>query len=169
MSKYVIEGGRPLYGEISVQGAKNSVLPILSASLLTEERVVIHNVPRLKDVENMLKIITHPLCMGGSDGNALPASAKNSSHPRAFGAIAKFIRINLDHGESIGCTINKVTASPAQFFSLKENGLIRNGKKADLCVFLPEEIDSKADFTSPCRLADGIRLTMLDGKIEYYF
>lgn len=57
MSKYVIEGGRPLYGEISVQGAKNSVLPILSASLLTEERVVIHNVPRLKDVENMLKIM----------------------------------------------------------------------------------------------------------------
>lgn len=119
--------------------------------------------------KNMLKIITHPLCMGGSDGNALTASAKTSSHPRAFGAIAKFIRIKLDHGESIGSTINKVTASPAQFFSLKENGLIRNGKKADLCIFSPEEIDSKADFTSPCRLADGIRLTMLDGKIEYYF
>ncbi len=57
MSKYIINGGKRLNGEISIQGAKNSVLPILSASILTGERVVINNAPRLRDVENMLKIL----------------------------------------------------------------------------------------------------------------
>ena len=57
MSKYLINGGKPLNGEINIQGAKNSVLPILSASLLTQQRVVIRNVPRLRDVDNMLKIL----------------------------------------------------------------------------------------------------------------
>ena len=57
MSKYLINGGKPLNGEINIQGAKNSVLPILSASLLTQQKVVIRNVPRLRDVDNMLKIL----------------------------------------------------------------------------------------------------------------
>ena len=57
MSKYIINGGKRLNGEISIQGAKNSVLPILSASILTGERVVINNAPRLRDVDNMLKIL----------------------------------------------------------------------------------------------------------------
>ena len=57
MSKYIIKGGNKLYGEIETQGAKNSVLPIMSASLLTDEKVVIRGVPRLRDVESMLNIM----------------------------------------------------------------------------------------------------------------
>ncbi len=48
MEKFVIEGGRPLYGEIEIQSAKNAVLPLLAASVLTEERIVIHNCPALR-------------------------------------------------------------------------------------------------------------------------
>ena len=119
--------------------------------------------------ENMQKIITHPLCMGGSDGNALPCSNKfGSAHPRAFGAIAKFIRLKLDAGESIGKTVNSVTTVPASFFSLKEIGILQRGKKADICIFSPDEINSEADFSNPHRLADGIRLTMLDGAVLYH-
>lgn len=119
--------------------------------------------------ENMLKIITSPLCIGGSDGNALPCSHRfGTAHPRAFGAIAKFIRLKLDNGIPIGETINSVTSLPAEFFSLRQIGIIQSEKKADLCVFSPEEIDSDADFISPHQLARGIKLTMLDGKIEYY-
>ena len=118
--------------------------------------------------ENMIKIITHPLCMGGSDGNALPLSSEfGTAHPRAFGAIAKFIRLKLDSGESIGKTVSSVTGTPADFFSLNEIGKIQCGKKADICVFSPEEIDSKADFSNPHCLAEGIRLSMLDGKIRF--
>jgi UDP-N-acetylglucosamine 1-carboxyvinyltransferase len=47
MEKLLIKGGKPLKGEVRISGAKNSVLPILAASLLSDEEVVIGNVPHL--------------------------------------------------------------------------------------------------------------------------
>ena len=54
MEKLVIEGGVPLSGTIQAAGNKNAALPLLAASLLTEERVEIANVPRIRDTEAML-------------------------------------------------------------------------------------------------------------------
>ena len=58
MSKFVILGGKPLSGEISVDGAKNAVLPALAATLLTDRPCVIKNVPRILDVFNFVKILS---------------------------------------------------------------------------------------------------------------
>ncbi|MBN3039180.1 MAG: UDP-N-acetylglucosamine 1-carboxyvinyltransferase [Candidatus Omnitrophica bacterium] len=57
MDKLVIEGGKKLRGSVQISGAKNAALPILAASLLTEERSVITNVPPLRDVQTMIKIL----------------------------------------------------------------------------------------------------------------
>ncbi len=57
MSKYVINGGRKLYGEIDIQGAKNAVLPIFAASCMCNGIVTIHNSPRIADCESMLNIL----------------------------------------------------------------------------------------------------------------
>jgi len=57
MDKLVIEGARPLRGEVTISGAKNSCLPILAATLLTDDKCVIKNVPSLGDVFTMLKIM----------------------------------------------------------------------------------------------------------------
>lgn len=57
MDRFQIHGGRPLQGEISVSGAKNAALPILCASLLTAEPLVLSNVPRLRDVGTMKKLL----------------------------------------------------------------------------------------------------------------
>src|SRR3989339_691690 len=57
MEKLVIEGGIPLKGIVTVSGAKNSVLPLLAACLLTNERCRIKNVPNLRDVSTMIKIL----------------------------------------------------------------------------------------------------------------
>lgn len=57
MDNLIIRGGRPLGGEIDLPAAKNSVLPIIAASILTEEKVIIHNCPHLSDITNMLDII----------------------------------------------------------------------------------------------------------------
>jgi UDP-N-acetylglucosamine 1-carboxyvinyltransferase len=57
MDKLVIEGGLPLKGAVSASGAKNSVLLLLAASLLTCERCCIKNVPFLRDVNTMIKIL----------------------------------------------------------------------------------------------------------------
>jgi UDP-N-acetylglucosamine 1-carboxyvinyltransferase len=57
MEKFVIEGGSPLSGEIVAAGNKNAALPILAACLLTEEELVISNVPKIRDVEAMLVLL----------------------------------------------------------------------------------------------------------------
>lgn len=58
MYNLVISGGRPLEGEVRIGGAKNAVLPILAATLLTPERCVLHRVPGLSDVTYMARILT---------------------------------------------------------------------------------------------------------------
>jgi len=55
----VIEGGVPLSGTVVPAGNKNGALPILAASILTEEPVVVRNVPRIRDVETMLELLEH--------------------------------------------------------------------------------------------------------------
>jgi UDP-N-acetylglucosamine 1-carboxyvinyltransferase len=59
MDKIVIEGGVPLVGEVAVSGSKNAALPIMMASLLTAEPVIIRNVPRLRDIATALALLEH--------------------------------------------------------------------------------------------------------------
>ena len=63
MEKFVIEGGYPLSGELTPSGNKNEALPVLAASLLTEETVHYKNVPRIRDVGVLCEII---VSMGGT-------------------------------------------------------------------------------------------------------
>jgi UDP-N-acetylglucosamine 1-carboxyvinyltransferase len=59
MSKFVIRGGRPLSGEIAASGNKNAALPMIAAALLSQEEVVLENVPAIRDVDSMLAILAH--------------------------------------------------------------------------------------------------------------
>ena len=54
----MIEGGRPLSGRVRAAGNKNGALPVLAACLLTSEPVVLSNVPRIRDVETMIALIS---------------------------------------------------------------------------------------------------------------
>ena len=57
MDKFVIEGGVPLSGTIVPAGNKNAALPVLAACLLTEEEVVLRNIPRIRDVDAMIELL----------------------------------------------------------------------------------------------------------------
>lgn len=57
MGNLYIRGGRPLAGEVSVQGSKNGALPLMTASLLICGRTVLHNCPRIKDMEAMAELL----------------------------------------------------------------------------------------------------------------
>ena len=57
MEKFTIEGGIPLQGELTPAGNKNATLPLLAACLLTEEPVILHNVPHIRDVLDMRRLI----------------------------------------------------------------------------------------------------------------
>jgi len=57
MEKFVIQGGAPLSGELTVAGNKNAALPILAACLLTEEELLLHRVPRIRDTEAQIALL----------------------------------------------------------------------------------------------------------------
>ena len=59
MDKLLISGGIPLEGEIRISGAKNAALPVLIASLLTDQNLVVSNVPHLQDVTTTLELLGH--------------------------------------------------------------------------------------------------------------
>src|SRR5438105_8933900 len=62
MDKFVVRGGNPLLGTIKVSGAKNSALPCMAAAILTEDEVVLENIPQVRDIETERKLLTS---MGG--------------------------------------------------------------------------------------------------------
>ena len=66
-----ISGGRPLHGEISVQGAKNSALPLMAAALLCEGETVLTNVPQLSDVYAACRILNRLGCRSTAEGNTI--------------------------------------------------------------------------------------------------
>ena len=57
MAAFIIEGGHPLTGTIRPQGAKNEALQVICASLLTEEPVTVHNIPDIRDVQNLIQLL----------------------------------------------------------------------------------------------------------------
>ena len=71
MSEIIINGGKRLSGRVSVQGAKNSVLPVLAGTVLCGGESVVHNCPMLSDVETSLKILEHLGCKCRREGGAV--------------------------------------------------------------------------------------------------
>src|SRR6476469_6636756 len=59
MEKFLIEGGYPLSGTVVPADNKNAALPVLAACLLTEDEVILRNIPRISDVEAMLELLEH--------------------------------------------------------------------------------------------------------------
>src|SRR6201984_2582125 len=57
MDKLVIRGGNPLLGTVRISGAKNAALPCMAAALLTDEPVVIENIPKVRDIETTRKLL----------------------------------------------------------------------------------------------------------------
>ena len=96
MDKLIIRGGHSLNGEIEISGAKNAALPELCAALLTDQEVVLRNVPKLQDVSTMLKLIRNMgvSCAHEEDGTVrLNAGALNK--PEAPYEMVKTMRASV--------------------------------------------------------------------------
>ena len=98
MDKFLIKGGKPLRGTVAISGAKNSALPAMAASLLTDERVSLHNIPRVRDIITMAKLLAF---MGASVMvDSFPAAdysveAKSISHAEAPYDLVKTMRASI--------------------------------------------------------------------------
>ena len=75
MERFFIEGGNRLYGEVEVSGAKNAALKLIAAALLAPGKTVLHNVPRIKDVETMLAVLDGLGAKTEFSGNTLSIDA----------------------------------------------------------------------------------------------
>ncbi len=95
MPKLVIEGGVPLHGEIAVSGAKNAALPILCASLLSAEPLVLHNVPALEDVATTLKLLAQMGVTVQRDGTTVRLDASGLNNPVAPYELVKTMRASI--------------------------------------------------------------------------
>lgn len=71
MSKLIIEGGRRMEGEIEVQGAKNAVLPVLAAAILSDGKNIIYNCPNLSDVETTTLVLKNLGCKVKWEGKSI--------------------------------------------------------------------------------------------------
>lgn len=71
MDRIRIRGGRPLHGEIAICGAKNAALPLIAAGMLTDERLVLQNVPRLADIATMSALVAQHGCAVEPKGREL--------------------------------------------------------------------------------------------------
>src|SRR3954447_15375469 len=92
MDKFVIQGGEPLSGEITVAGNKNAALPIIAASLLTEEEVVLSNVPRIRDTEAQVGLLESLGARAAWSGGELPLRAEAISETKVSEELAERIR-----------------------------------------------------------------------------
>jgi len=77
MDRYVINGGHRLEGEIKIDGSKNSVLPVLAATIISGKESVIHNVPELKDVDLLIGLLRTIGCKCFFENNTLIVKSNN--------------------------------------------------------------------------------------------
>src|SRR5436190_2707331 len=92
MDKFVITGGTALQGEIPANGSKNSALPALAAALLTDEPVVLHRVPRVRDVRTMERLLVDIGATVDVDGQTVHMRTERIVSPEAPYELVKTMR-----------------------------------------------------------------------------
>jgi UDP-N-acetylglucosamine 1-carboxyvinyltransferase len=96
VEKFVIEGGVPLCGHVTPSGNKNAALPIIAASLLTDEPLTLKNVPRIRDVEDMLAVLAEiGVEIHEREGHTLTLRAANLRGSRLNAALCAQIRASI--------------------------------------------------------------------------
>ena len=96
MDKLVIQGGVPLSGEIRISGAKNAALPLMCAALLTSEQLTLSNVPHLRDVSTMLRLLAQMgVEVSLDDRLGLSLRAERLSDPLAPYDLVKTMRASI--------------------------------------------------------------------------
>jgi UDP-N-acetylglucosamine 1-carboxyvinyltransferase len=98
MDRFKIQGGRKLEGTVRISGAKNAALPAMAACLLTAETVRLHNIPRVRDIITMAKLLAHMRCTVGSPDippSEFTIKAQNVSHIEAPYELVKTMRASI--------------------------------------------------------------------------
>jgi UDP-N-acetylglucosamine 1-carboxyvinyltransferase len=113
MARFIVEGGTPLRGEITAMGNKNSALPLIAASLLTSEPVILRNLPRIRDVNGMLEILSG---LGATvewlDPHSVKICAANVGKTSIDPKLSREVRTSLLFAGPMLARFKKVTLGP---------------------------------------------------------
>jgi len=95
MQQIIINGGKPLNGKIRISGAKNAALPLLTASLLTEQQVVFNNVPELSDIASMIDLLAQHGAQANQNKHQVTIKADNINNLTAPYDIVRTMRASI--------------------------------------------------------------------------
>ena len=120
------------------------------------------------DEKDMLYFLSQDVGIG-SDGWALsgaPEKVSYKPHPRSYGAVAEFFRLNREHNI---CTleeaVRRVTSKAAELVGMKDRGRIAEGYAADITVFDPDVIAPTATYLEPVSTAKGVKHVLVNGAV----
>ena len=118
---------------------------------------------------DMLRIMEQFFVCVGSDGGSIshdPAITTYVPHPRYYSAFVRFFQTVREHNlMPLEDAVYKVTALPASILGIRDRGILAQGKVADIAVFDPATIGSKADFLESRVRPDGVHHVIVNGKI----
>ncbi|MCZ6782602.1 MAG: UDP-N-acetylglucosamine 1-carboxyvinyltransferase [Proteobacteria bacterium] len=135
MSRFVIRGGKPLTGEITASGNKNAVLPMIAAALLTDQEVVLENVPAIRDVDGMLEILDYLGVSVAREGGTLRIRAAELQHDELPWELCEVVRTSFLMVAPLLARLGRVKVSPpggdgigrrrldAHFYGLRQLGV----------------------------------------------
>lgn len=162
MASLVINGGRRLSGSIVAQGSKNSALPILAATYLVNGKSVIHNCPRLSDIESTLKILENLGCKIERRGNDLVVDSTAASGYEIPENLMREMRSSVIFlGAILGKTGKAVISTPGgceiglrpidlHLFAMRKLGVQINEEHGRLECSIPKKLKgSKVTLTFP--------------------
>lgn len=138
--------------------------------LIIEEKNQVSMIIFMMKEENLQRILTHPLVVIGSDGNAVAPYGilhKGKPHPRYYGTFPRVLGKYAREQKlfSLETAIQKMTSLTARKFGLKARGEIKNGYYADLVVFDPDRVIDKATWTQPHTYPSGIISVVVNGQL----
>jgi N-acyl-D-amino-acid deacylase len=115
--------------------------------LLVEEHAAINVISFNQSEENLRELITHPLCSIISDGFYV----KGKAHPRLYGTFPELLGtvVRAKSWLSLSEAIHKITAQPAARLNLQDRGSLKQGYLADLTIFDPSRVASRATYDTP--------------------
>lgn len=171
---------RPLQGKTVAEAAQ--LLGLSPAEtilhLIEQENNAVTMVWFVMDEQDVEQVLTHPLCLVGSDAltipppvaplpmSCVPCSFLPYVHPRTYGTFPKVLRwLVREKGKlSWEDAIARMTGKTAHKLNLSRRGLVREGYYADLLVLDPERVADKATYANPHQLAEGIEWVFVNGR-----
>ena len=156
MDKFIIEGGRKLGGEFVPQGNKNAALPILAACLLTEDDVILHNVPQIRDVLDMRQLLAS---LGAHfediDESTWKVSAKQIHAREIDPDLAKRIRASI-------LLAGPVTARAGEIILPPPGGDVIGRRRIDTHIWALRKLGAEVEYERTFSFKRGARLVGAD-------